>query len=275
MGRLSLAAEEQAISQSAASQALKEMEKQLGYRLFERHGRSLSLSPEGASLLPRIRQILELGRSLTHGAAQAVAGTFPIAASITIASYLAPSLIARFQTAHPDARVQLSIENSQEVLQSVIKGRALLGLIEGHATDPELTITPWQTDQLVVFCHPHHRLARVKKPDFKQLLQEPWIVREPGSGTRAILDAELQRLGVRISIAQALNRQEAIKQCVISGLGIGCLSRLAIARELQSGQLRQLPTPLNLQRRFSWVVSPERIDQPMVQAFIQLLATKV
>lgn len=232
--RLSLAAEEQAISQSAASQAIKEMERLLGYPLFERRGRLMILSPEGEALLPRVRQILTLSQSLTQPAGESLKGTINLAASVTIASYSAPALIARFQHSHPGAKVKLSIENSQEVLQSVAKGRALLGLIEGHANHPELIITPWQTDQLVVFCHRQHPLAKRKKLDFKALQQESWIVREPGSGTRAILDAELQRLGVSIPIAQALNRQEAIKQCVMAGLGVGCLSRLAIARELAS-----------------------------------------
>lgn len=268
--RLSQAANEQAISQPAASQALKEMERSLGYPLFERRGRHLLLSSEGEQILSRVRQILELTQQLTQPATGSVMGVMHLAASITIASYLAPSLIARFKHVHPQADIKLSIENTSQVLSSVAKGRALLGLIEGPAMHSELLITPWQTDQLVVFSAPEHPLAQLRKPSFKKLLQYPWVVRESGSGTRSILDAELQRLGVKINIAQALNRQEAIKQSVIAGLGVGCLSHLAIARELASGQLVQLPTPLNLERRFSWVLAPERQEQPMLKAFIEL-----
>ncbi|WP_041522712.1 LysR family transcriptional regulator [Gilvimarinus agarilyticus] len=270
LAKLSLAAEEQAISQSAASQAIKEMENQLEYRLFQRHGRTLTLSPEGEALLPRIRQILELSRGITHRDRHAVAGHMTLAASVTIASYLAPTLIGRMQSTYPETRVKLSIENSESVLDSVAKGRALLGMIEGPATHPELTITPWQTDQLVIFCPATHPLAQKPKVTFNALLRERWIVRETGSGTRSILDAELQRLGVNIDIAQALNRQEAIKQCVLAGLGIGCLSHLSIARELASGELVALNTPLNLSRRFSWVAAPERTNHPLHQAFIAL-----
>ncbi len=268
--RLNLAAEEQAISQSAASQAMKEMEGSLNYSLFERRGRSLLLSDDGKAILPTVRQILELTDSLDKPEGGALSGTMTLAASITIASYVAPSLIAQFIAKYPQTGIKLKVENTEQVMQSVAKGRALLGMIEGPALHPDLTIAPWRTDRLVVFCAADHPLAKVRKIGFSQMHEYPWIVREPGSGTRTILDAALQHHGVKITLAQELNRQEAIKQSVIAGLGIGCLSELAIARELESGHLVQLATPLDLSRQFSWVFTPERERHPLVAAFIKM-----
>jgi DNA-binding transcriptional LysR family regulator len=105
----------------------------------------------------------------------------------------------------------------------------------------------------------------------EQMAQPRWILREQGSGTRAVFDRAIQQAGVDVQMVMPLNRQEAIKQSVKAGLGIGCLSQLSVAEELQRGDLVLLKTPLELSRRLSVVVHPESQSNRLVQAFIDFL----
>lgn len=271
LGRLSLAADEQAISQSAASQAIKELERQLGYTILERSGRELVLTDAGQQILPRVRQILHLSDGLAQADEHRVAGTLHVAASVTIASYILPTLMARFRQVYPEANTQLDIHNTEGVLEQLEKGRAHLGMIEGPALHPTLDIVPWRSDRLAVFCAPDHPMAQAERLTVAQLAKQDWVVREAGSGTRSVLDAAFQAEGWKPQVAFELTRQEAIKRSVRAGLGMGCLSALAIEDEVAAGHLVSLDTPLNLTRRFSWVCSPENRDAPLIQAMLTLL----
>jgi len=271
LGRLTLAADEQAISQSAASQSIREFERQLGYAVLERVGRELVLTDAGQQILPRVRQILSLGDGLNRADDLRIAGTLRVAASVTIASYLLPGMMARFQQQYPDTSTQLDILNTEGVLERLEKGRAQLGMIEGPALHPTLDIVPWRSDRLAVFCAPDHPLASRPTLSVEELARQDWVVREAGSGTRAVLDAAFQAEGMKPRVALELTRQEAIKQSVRAGLGIGCLSTLAIEDEVAAGHLVPLDAPLNLMRRFSWVCSPENRNNALVQAMLHQL----
>lgn len=271
LGRLTLAADEQAISQSAASQALRELEKSLGYPLLVRAGRELRLSDAGEQVLPRVRQLLNLAAGLARPEDDSVVGPLRIAASVTIACYVLPPRLAAFKTQYPGAEPQLDIDNTRGVLDRLARGRAQLGLIEGPALHPQLTIRPWRDDELALFCAPEHPFAKRTGLSAAELADQDWILREAGSGTRAVFDTAFQEAGLNPRAVLELTRQEAIKQSVRAGLGVGCLSALAIVDELAAGQVVRLDTDLNLRRRFSWVCSPENTETPLVRAFLNSL----
>ncbi|WP_439886395.1 LysR family transcriptional regulator [Pseudomonas sp. MBLB4123] len=267
LGRLTLAAADQSISQSAASQALKELQGTLGYPLFNRVGRELVITQAGRQVLPQICQILQLVEGLRSPDPSALTGTLRVTASVTIACYLLPRLLAEFGRRHPAVEPALTIANTSEVLAQLERGQAHVGLIEGPALHQQLQIRPWREDHLEVFCPPEHPLARSGRMDISQIAEQRWVLREPGSGTRAIFDAAVQQLGARLKLALELNRQEAIKQSVKAGLGVGCLSRLAIAEEVAAGELVILQTPMNLRRRLSLVTQPRELSSALGQAF--------
>ncbi|MFT6914796.1 MAG: DNA-binding transcriptional LysR family regulator [Motiliproteus sp.] len=271
LGRLTAAADEQALSQSAASQALKGLEAALNYQLFNRIGRELVITDTGQDILPRVRDILATLDSLKAPYSSGVSGSLRVAASVTIASYLFPDIMALFLERYPDVDPDLHITNTRDVIGRLEKGQAHIGLIEGPASHHQLQIIPWREDRLEVFCHRSHPLAAAGVLSTEQMSQQRWILREQGSGTRAVFDRAIQQLGVDIVMALALNRQEAIKQSVKAGLGIGCLSQLAVTEELSRGELVVLRTPLELTRRLSVVVHPETHPNRLVQAFIDFL----
>lgn len=271
LGRLTAAADEQALSQSAASQALKELESTLDYQLFNRSGRELIITDIGQDILPRVRDILATLESLKAPYSSGVSGTLRVAASVTIASYLFPKIMARFLDRYPEVVPDLQITNTRNVIERLEKGQAHIGLIEGPASHHQLQVIPWREDRLEVFCHRSHPLAAVGELSVEQMGELRWILREQGSGTRAVFDRAIQQAGVDVVMAMALNRQEAIKQSVKAGLGIGCLSQLAVAEEQHRGELVVLKTPLELSRRLSVVVQPETQSNRLVQAFIEFL----
>ena len=271
LGKLTKAANELALSQSAASQALKELEQSLGYPLFERVGRDLLITENGLKALPKVRQIADLLEGLQLANLNTMSGVLRIVASATIATYLLPKLIAKFVKIYPEVIPEIHIGNTQMVIDHLDKGKASIGLIEGPALHKQLKITPWQEDQLQIFCQPSHALAKKAQINLEQLQQQAWVLREFGSGTRAIFDAAIEQVGAQINLAMELTRQSAIKESVKAGLGLGCLSKLSIAEELKNGGLVVLKSPLNLSRRFSLVTNKECQHNVLTQTFIDFL----
>jgi DNA-binding transcriptional LysR family regulator len=270
LGRLTRAAEEQSISQSAASQAITELERQMGLALFERRGRELVLTPAGRDRLPQVRLILSDCQRLTEGSGDELAGQLRIAASTTIACYVVPGALARLTERYPGIRPAIDIQNTRGVLQQLESGQAQIGLIEGPAVHDYLQIRRWQEDRLALFVTRDHPLAHEKRVSTRQLEALDWIVREPGSGTREVFDTAMQAVGLQPKIRLTLSRQEAIKQAVFCGLGAGCLSHLSLDAD-GSGRFVPLNTELTLVRSFSWVCSPEALKSPLVQAFMKAL----
>ncbi len=274
LGKLTKAADEIALSQSAASQALKELEESLGYSLFERVGRELLITENGQKALPKVRQISDILDSLQSKNLDNMSGALRIVASGTIATYLLPKLLAEFIALYPQVKPEIHIGNTQMVIDFLDKGKANIGLIEGPASHQHLQITSWQEDKLEVFCSSNHQLAKAGKINFKQLCSQPLVLREQGSGTRAIFDAAIEQVGAQINLAMELSRQSAIKESVKAGLGLGCLSQLTIAEELKNGSLVTLNSPLNLSRRFSLVTNKESHHNVLTQKFIRFLTNK-
>jgi DNA-binding transcriptional LysR family regulator len=273
LGRLTAAADEQAMSQSAASQSLRELESTLDYPLFQRVGRELMITEAGRDTLPKINQILHLIDSLHTPGDGTIAGPLRIAASVTIATYLLPRLLAAFIQRHPKVIPDVKITNTQQVIATLEKGQGHVGLIEGPAQHRQLQITPWHEDKLEVFCHTSHPQAQAGQLHREQIEQQRWILREDGSGTRRIFDTAMQAINVQAQVAFALNRQEAIKQSVKAGLGVGCLSQLSIAEEVKSGSLVVLNSPLELTRRFSLVTQPAH-NNKLTEAFIEFIKSQ-
>lgn len=271
LSRLTAAAEEQAISQSAASQSLKELERQLGYALFEKQGRQLVLTEAGQSALPRIREILAGVTGLQHPKTDFIGGPLRVAASETIGSYLMPRILADFVRRYPKVEPVLEIQNTETVVQQVVKGQVSLGLVEGPVSSSEVSTQFWRLDRLEVFAEPSHHWAHQKRVPANELPTLPWIVREAGSGTRSVFDHAFIQRGQMPRIQLSLTRQEAIKQTVRAGLGIGCLSELALRDEVEHGQLAILQTELQLTRPFSVIQLSRTVPSTLTESFLRFL----
>ncbi|WP_440216926.1 LysR family transcriptional regulator [Chromobacterium piscinae] len=241
------AAERVALTQSAASQALDRLEQGLGAKLFDRVGRRLLINEHGRLLLPRARALLDAAgdvQGLFDGGGLALR----IGASTTIANYLLPSLLAAFRRDWPQARLELEVANTRDIVEAVAAFRVDFGLIEGPCHHPELLASPWRQDELLVFAAVSHPLAG-RKVAAAELAEAEWILREAGSGTREEVERVLLPHLMRLSISMELGHSEAIKHAVAAGLGVSCLSRHVVADLLATGSVVEVDADLPLLTR--------------------------
>ncbi|MDU5716016.1 MAG: DNA-binding transcriptional regulator YeiE, partial [Citrobacter freundii] len=241
-----------ALSQSAVSAALTDLEGQLGVQLFDRVGKRLVVNEHGRLLYPRALALLEQTTEIEQ-LFREDNGAIRVYASSTIGNYILPAMIARYRHDFPDLPLELSVGNSQDVINAVLDFRVDIGLIEGPCHSTEIISEPWLEDELVVFAAPSSPLT--KGPvTLEQLAASPWILRERGSGTRELVDYLLLSHLPRFQMAMELGNSEAIKHAVRHGLGISCLSRRVIAEQLQAGTLSEVPVPLPRLVRTLWRV---------------------
>ncbi|HDJ1439524.1 TPA: LysR family transcriptional regulator [Serratia rubidaea] len=231
-----------ALSQSAVSAALADLEGQLGVQLFDRVGKRLVLNEHGRLLYPKALALLEQAGEIEQ-LFRHDGGALRIAASSTIGNYMLPAMMARYRQDFPATPLELNVGNSQDVISAVADFRVDLGLIEGPCHMPELVTQPWLEDELVVFAAPDNPLTR-QPLTLATLAEAPWILRERGSGTREVLDHLLLAHLPHFQLVMELGNSEAIKHAVRHGIGISCLSRRVIAEQLDSGALVALSVPL-------------------------------
>jgi DNA-binding transcriptional LysR family regulator len=231
-----------ALSQSAVSAALADLEGQLKVLLFDRVGKRLVINEHGRLLYPKALALLEqageIEQLFLHDS-----GALRIAASSTIGNYMLPEMIAHYRKDFPATPLELNVGNSQEVIVAVADFRVDLGLIEGPCHMPELVTQPWLEDELVVFAAPDNPLLQ-QPVTLATLASAPWILRERGSGTREVLDHLLLAHLPNFQLVMELGNSEAIKHAVRHGIGISCLSRRVVEEQLASGVLVELSIPL-------------------------------
>jgi DNA-binding transcriptional LysR family regulator len=267
---VSRAAAALSLSQSAASSALSELERQYGTQLFDRIGKRVRLNDLGKAVLPRAAELLDRARELESVLyAREVAGVLRVGATLTIGNYLGTQIVSDFMHRYPLTRVSMEVENTARIIARVADFDLDLGLVEGRCQHPDVEAIHWGDDALEVFCAPDHPLAH-KRITPAALAAAQWIVREPGSGTRETFDravSGLPALNIRLELAHT----EAIMQAVASGLGLGCISRISLRDAVQRGAVVRLKTPfLDLRRAFLIVVHKRKYRSAAVDKFIEL-----
>lgn len=268
-GTTRAAAEHVSRSQSAASNALSELEVVLGVQLFDRVGKKLVINENGRALLPKAAGIVEQAIETEALFTTAHAAPLRLASSYTIGEYLLPGLIAGWKKAHPRSHVRVEIANTHDVFEAVASFVADLGFIEGSHTHPELKVRRWRTDELLIVAAPAHPLAG-RRVTSRQLQQATWVLREPGSGTREASDRWLIPSLAEVEVELELGSNEAVKRAVAAGIGLGCLSRLAVQDAIAEGWLVELSTTLpQMQRTLSIVLHRSKKLGAAAEDFLQ------
>lgn len=249
-GSTTQASQRLALSQSAVSAALTDLEGQLGVQLFDRVGKRLVVNEHGRLLYPRALAALEQASEIEQLFREAN-GAIRVFASSTIGNYILPEVIAHYRRDFPELPLELSVGNSQDVITAVADFRVDIGLIEGPCHAAEIIAEPWLEDELVVFAPPSSPLLQ-SEVTLEALAAAPWILRERGSGTREIVDYLLLSHLPQFQLGMELGNSEAIKHAVRHGLGISCLSRRVITEQLETGTLMEVPLPLPRLVRTLW-----------------------
>jgi DNA-binding transcriptional LysR family regulator len=244
-GSTAAAAAGLALTQSAASAAVIELERLLEVRLFDRIGKRLQLNENGRAVLPQALALLDGAGALERWARDrdSQIGVLRLGASTTIGNYLLPAILADFQRTlglppQGALQVQVVIANTAAITSQVAAFQLDLGLIEGPCHEPELTVQPWLEDELLVVAAAHDPMLRGAQPiPLRMLRRATWLLRESGSGTRETIDQLLTPHLHQLRAGIEFGNSEAIKRAAASGLGISCLSRYVVEDFLASGLL--------------------------------------
>ena len=240
------AAEALNMAQSAASAAVAGLEARHGAKLFHRVGRGIELTEAGVLFLVEARAVVaraeaaELVLSELGGLKR---GTLSVQASQTIASYWLPRHLVAFRRAYPGIDIRLTVGNTAQVAAAVHTGIAELGFVEGIVDDPLMTSAPVARDQLVIVVGPDHPWAAARGVAISQLAHGEWVLREPGSGTRAIFEAALDGLGLpsgQLNVALELPTNEAVRAAVEAGMGATAISASVAAPSIEAGLLHHV-----------------------------------
>jgi DNA-binding transcriptional LysR family regulator len=269
---VSRAAKELSMSQSAVSGSLAELERQFHVRLFERVGKRLQLSEVGRSLRPRAEALCAQARQLEAGlTGESDSGELRVGATLSIGNYLCAPLMARFMREHPGSRVRLHVANTVEIARQVKNFEIDVGLVEGEVSDAELEVTRWRDDELCVFAAPSHPLAQRAHLSDADLKSAAWILREQGSGTRQTFERAMHGLLPELEVVLELEHTEAIKSAVKAGLGLGCVSRVALVDAFKHRSLVPCRVPArDFRRSFYFVVHRKKFHSRALEGWLSL-----
>ncbi|MCF6265469.1 MAG: LysR family transcriptional regulator [Desulfuromusa sp.] len=274
LGSVTGTADKLLLSQSAVSMALADLENQHAHPLFLRLGRKLKLNDRGKMLLPTaqdiLKQLSKFEQQLDSSTTEPL-GQLRVGASTTIGNYLLPSLMAQFSHKYSKAQIVMQVGNSKAISAALSEGSIDLALIEGPCHLAHLKQYHWQNDELVVIAGNKHPWVNGKTISQEELLNADWIIREAGSGTREVFEQALGAPLFNLSSGIEMGHTEAIKKAVEAGLGVSCLSRLAVQRELEHGWLVEIPTTLQLTRPLSLLRLPSDYCSPLLKACLDML----
>ena len=235
------AAEELYLTQPAVSLQIKALEEDLGVQLFDRTGVHITLTPAGTVLLEYAEQVNALLAQAEHDIAALSgdhAGQLALGASTTIAQYVLPRLLGEFCREHPQVHPTLISGNTEQIVALLESQKIALGLIEGPARSRDVKTEPFLEDEIVLIASTAHEWAERASVPYSDIAAIPLLMRERGSGSRRVIEMELERKAVKKSslhIVMELDSSEAIKSAVEAGLGVGFVSRWAIAKDLRLG----------------------------------------
>lgn len=259
-GNITKAADELAMSQSAASGALKDLESQFEVKLFDRIGKKLQLNELGERIRVKTEALMAQAKDLESELNQHSAlGGLKIGATLTIGNYLCADLITTYQRSAADAHVHLEVANTAHIAEEILNFDIDLGLVEGEIQHTDLKIIPWKPDKLICFCHPEHPFATMEIVEDEALKSAQWILREPGSGTRQTFDRAMAGIAPQIKVELELQHTEAIKHAVGKNLGVSCLSEITLIDEFSRGSLVPFKVASkNFNRHFYFVIHKQK-----------------
>lgn len=269
------AASELGISQAAVSERIARLERAVASPLFDRLGRDVKPSPTGRWLYQRALPVLRAHRRLEHDLAQFLgleAAELVVGASTIPGEHILPELTAAFQRENPGVRVRVRVLDSLAVVAALKNGEIELGFVGTRIDDKNLRFEALWRDRLVAVVPSDHEWVGRAAVDVSELLGQPFLVREPGSGTRRSLEDALERVGFdsgQLDVVVELGSNQAIKSGILSGLGVAIVSERSVRHEVELGLLHALRVEgLDLQRAFYLVDDPRRGLSPAGERYL-------
>jgi DNA-binding transcriptional LysR family regulator len=278
----SKAADDLFLTQPTISGHILSLEQSLSLRLFDRASREVRLTKSGEVFQDYALKILSLRKDLLNALSEfslGIRGELTLGTSTIPGEYLLPRLIGDFKKEHPSFVISLKIADTKEVIQYVLQDHVEFGIIGAKLNHPSLHYEKFEEDEIIVVAPSDHPLARKKKVYLDELLKEPWIIREEGSGTRMAMERALRRKGkslTQFNVVMEMGSTSSVKEGVKAKLGLAFISGRAAEGEVLQGSLYRIDVEdLEPISRQIYIVSHRRRTlSPMGMEFLQFLKGK-
>jgi DNA-binding transcriptional LysR family regulator len=263
------------VSQSAASQAIQQLESDIGVRLLDRSKRPFTVTPEGRVLYEACRDLLhryEQARARIGSSRNRLDGTVRVAAIYSVGLHDVSRHMQPFMSAHPQAKVQLECLHPHKVVEAVINDEADIGIMSYPPAVRGLAVIPWRSEKMVFVCHPGHRFAKRRMIMPADLNGEKFVAFDADLGIRKAIDRSLKQKNVRVDVVMEFDNIETIKQAIAIGAGVSILPRPTVLKEIEIGSLAAVPLAIpDLERPVGIIYRRQKHLSPTVARFIESL----
>ncbi len=278
LGSFSLAAEEMGVTQPAASQQVRSLEKRFGTRLLDRSGREVTATDAGRVLYRYASHMLDDCDRATReidDLSELLAGRVDVGASTGPGEHVLPGLIADFSDRHPKVSVSLRVTATREVIEQVLARDLEIGVVGAVTHERDLVVGELCRDEIVIACRPDHGWAGRDDVSLDELCREPLVVQQRGAGIRDVFEAKLRERGLReqdLHVAFEMGLNESVKNAVMAGAGVTYLSKYAVANEVAAGTLAVARlADFRIERFFSFIHARRRSLSHAAAAFVAYL----
>jgi DNA-binding transcriptional LysR family regulator len=269
MKSFSKAAEVKFMTQSAISHLIKNLERELDTRLLIRTGKTVLPTPAGKILYAHSKQILEQYKKMENditGSGRGVRGELSIAASPTAATYLLPQVFYNFSKKYPDVEIQLTVSNTENIVNELNEGKIDIGIAEGNVKNPQVFLEQIAEDEIVIISSDDNPLTKKRSLNHRDLISQPFIMPEVGSGIREFIEDFLRKEKIdprEIKIVMTLGSPELIVQMVQAGIGISFVSKWSVFKAIREGSVKLLDVSDKKLRRKIYLVCIEKKPSTM------------
>lgn len=277
-GSFSLGAASHRISQSAASQAVRQLEEELGSQLIDRTKRPFMVTPEGKKFFEACVALLEnFEKAKTEITSQRtlVSGAVRVAVIYSVGLHDMGIYSQQFTQRYPHAKIRLAYLHPHEVVDAVINDEADLGILSFPSPYRSLTIVPWHSEPMVFVCHRSHPLAKRKLVSYRDLDGENFIAFDRSLSIRKAIDKALRQHGVSVNGAMEFDNIETIKHAITLQSGVSILPQPSVVREVESGVLAAIPTDMpDLVRPVGIIHRRQKLLTPTAQTLLEFLQSQ-
>ncbi|MGA3085809.1 MAG: selenium metabolism-associated LysR family transcriptional regulator [Thermodesulfobacteriota bacterium] len=270
------------LSQPTVSEHIRLLEQDLGLSLFDRQGKEVVPTKAGRFLYQYAKQIMALRQDSLRAMQQfrdKGVGDLLIGGSNIPGQYILPGLLGRFKKQFPGIQIRLWIGDTQHIQNKVLEGTIELGVVGALIEHRRISSQLLTTDEMVCISGPKQAKGKQKTVDAKNLFSLPFILREPGSGTRKALELALKKIHLdlkELQVAAEMGSNEAVRQAVKAGLGISIISRRAVSEDLEQGRLQEIKVrKLPLSRNFYLITLKQRTLSPLAQEFKDFILKEI
>ena len=271
----SLGASANQISQSAASQAIQQLESELDLVLIDRSKRPFMVTGEGQTFYEGCRALLDgfdAVRTSIASARAKVAGTVRVAAIYSVGIHTMGEQVQRFMALHPAARVRIEYLHPHKVVEAVLLDEADLGILSYPPANRSLTVLPWRSETMRFVCYPSHRLARRRLISAKDLAGENFVAFDGDLRIRKAIDRCLRKHQAHVKIVMEFDNIETIKQAIAVAAGVSILPQPTILKEVGNRTLAAVPLGMpELVRPLGIIHRRSKRLSPAVERFLELL----